>query len=195
MTKRRQAVIAEIKNIKRKTALQQYCHNEQATLYAKRAKWFDIVLIVLSALAMLLTTSAAEILFLGILDKLSIVRASAFLTLIVFALTVLRLALKWRDAASSSLAAGDAFTRLLRKLDMQLTSLDSLTEEQLKQEGMQITEAYNSVVDFVPMLPSERFMELKRDYLQQKEISKELDSNAFRSLDEIKSGLKKESRK
>ena len=187
----RQELIEEIRNIKRKAGLQQYCHSVQTSRYSGRAKTLDVALIVMSALAMLLTTSAADILFGGILDEVTVMRGSAFLTFVVFIMSLLIQALRWRDLARSSQMAGNGFTRFLRRLDMRLTTIDTFSVEQLQEIGTQVTEEYNNLVDFVPDIPSKRFMRLKHMYLTQKEISRQMDKNPLLSAKEIERRLKK----
>lgn len=184
-----QTTVEEIKNVKRKTAQQQFCHNELANSYARRAKILDVSLTLLSALAVISTTAEANIILLDFIDINSQRRTAAFLTLIVFIMTLLRMEIRLSDIASSYRIAGEAHTRFLRQVDMKLTTVDSMTDEQIADLAFQLTEQYTGVTESAPSISSKNFMKLKQKFLQQKAISKELDNSPFLSIEEIKKKL------
>ncbi len=185
--------IEEIKNLKRKSALQQHCHFELASRVNVSSKVLNVSLILLSGLTMLSTTVHAEILLTEVLDEFTKRRISALLSVALFLMMLLRLELRLSDIVLAFKSSGDAHTRFLRSVDMQLASMDSLADYEVVKLGEQLTREYSAVVDSAREIPSNHLLRLKQSFLQQKAISKRLDEDPFQDLKEMRQRLQRES--
>ncbi|MDE2854317.1 MAG: hypothetical protein OXN88_09120 [Chloroflexota bacterium] len=185
--------IKEIKNLKRKSALQQHCHFELANRVNVSSKVLNVLLILLSGLTMLSTTAHADILLTDVVDELTKRRVSALFSVALFLLMLLRLELRLADIVLAFKSSGDAHTRFLRSIDMQLTTLDSLTNTEAVKLGEQLTREYSAVVDSAREIPSNHLLRLKQKFLQQKKMSKRLDEDPFQDLKEMRKRLQRES--
>lgn len=189
MTTSSAKIVDEIKNIKRKTALQQHCHFELSEQFNQRSTVLNGLLLLLSTLTMLSTTIHAELLLLDIIDKATLRKMSAFLSIALFLLMILRLFLKWSDIASAYGSSANAYTRFLRKLDMILTSLEELSTDELERLGTQLTSEYLVIAEQANVISDDDLLCLKQKHLQKIAVSRELDKNPFQSISEIKRKL------
>ena len=73
-------LIAEIKNIKRKTSLQQYCHAQLGNTFNLRSRVLGMTLTICAALALIATTAESRTLFGSIVDDQVLSQIAAFLT-------------------------------------------------------------------------------------------------------------------
>ncbi|MCY3978649.1 MAG: SLATT domain-containing protein [Chloroflexi bacterium] len=178
--------VNEIKNLKRKCALQQFCHYELASRVGLTAKILNVTLVLLSGLTVLSTTDHAK----ALLDNKGgpmQSQVSALFAILVFLLTLLRMELRFSEIANSFRAGGDAFTRYLRKIDMLIPVLDSMQGDEINRLGMQLTDEYSRIADFAREIPGRDFLRLKQKHLQRKAVSKALDENPFLNLSDKKS--------
>lgn len=183
MTNRGVQTIEEIKNLKRKCALQQHCHFELASRIEVNSKVLNVSLVLLSGLTMLSTTAHADIIFSDVIDVITQRRLAAILSAAVFLLMLLRLELRLSEISSGFTAGGDAHTRFLRKIDMLIPTLDSLPVEEIERLGVQLTDEYVSITAFARTIPGRDFLRLKQRHLQRKAMSKALDADPYSSLD------------
>lgn len=179
----------EIKNLKRKSALQQFCHFELASRVAFTAKALNITLALLSGLTVLSTTDHFKVLLDAIGGPTQSQVAAAF-AVPTFLIVLLRMELRLSEISVAFKASGDAFTRYLRKIDMLLPKLDSMENYEIERLGEQLTDEYSRIADFAREIPGCHFLRLKQKHLQQKAMSKALDETPFRNLSEIKSRLR-----
>lgn len=180
--------VNEIKNLKRKCALQQNCHYELASRVSFSSKVLNVSLVLLSAVTVLSTTDHVEVL-LDADSKLLQRHISALFSVLVFLLMLLKLELRLAEIASSFKAGGDAFTRFLRKVDMLLPTLDSKQANEIERLGAQLTDEYTRITDFARDIPTHDFLRLKQRHLQQIAKSRALDTDPFLSLKDIKGDL------
>ena len=189
MTPSSAKIVDEIKNIKRKTALQQHCHFVLSDRFNERSTLLNGLLLLLSTLTMLSTTVHAELLLLDIIDEATLRKMSAFLSIALFLTMILRLFVRWSDAASAYGTSANAYTRFLRKLDMMLTSLDELSSDELERLGAQLTSEYLVIADQAQSISDDDLLSLKQEHLQKVAVSKELDKDPFMSISDIKRRL------
>ncbi len=185
MTVSETETIKEIKNLKRKTALQQYCNYELASRISLRARVLNVSLVLLSGITVLSTTDHAKML-LDAVGGPNQPLVSAFFSSVVFLMMLLRMELRFSEIANSFKSGGDAYTRFLRKIDMLIPRLDSMQVDEIQQLGAQLTDEYGNIVHFAREIPGRDFLRLKQQFLQRKAISKALDSDPFQDLSKIK---------
>ena len=181
--------VKEIKNLKRKSALQQFCHYELASRVGLAARILNVTLVLLSGLTVLSTTDHAKAL-LDIKGGPMQSQVSALFAILVFLLTLLRMELRFAEIANSFKAGGDAFTRYLRKIDMLIPTLDSMQDDEIDRLGLQLTDEYTRIADSAREIPGRDFLRLKQKHLQRTAMSRALDEDPFSNLSEIKSRLR-----
>ena len=184
MTDGTNRAIEEIRNLKRKSALQQYCHYELARRVSLTSKVLNISLLLLSAATVLSTTDHVDVLLEASSKPLQR-HISAILSISVFLLMLVRLELRLAEIASSFKSGGDAHTRILRKIDMILSTLDSKQSDELEGIGVQLTDEYVNITDSSREIPGRDFLRLKQTYLQRKAKSRALDEDPFLNLSDM----------
>ena len=185
MTDSKTETINEIKNVKRKTALQQFCNYELASRVSLTSRVLSTTLVLLSGITVLSTTDHAKLLM-DAIGGPNQSHVTALFSIVVFLMMLLRLELRLSERAVSFRSGGDAYTRLLRKIDMLLPRLEVMQVDELERLGAQLTDEYGGIVHFAREIPGHEFLRLKQNFLQRKAISRALDKDPFQNISDIK---------
>jgi hypothetical protein len=183
-------IIKELRNLKRKARLMQYCHGQMAETYSNRACWLSRITILLAGLAVLATTAEAKLLTDPIADETSLQRAAAVFSITVFLLTILRMDNQWATFAGEHQTSLHSFTRFLRNIDITLEGLDGKPLSELEDISTKILNEYSDICEASPSISSRRFLRLKQEHLQIYHISRAVDDNPFVDLRQLRRELR-----
>jgi hypothetical protein len=187
----KQRLITEITNLKRKTALMQFCHGELATAYASYDKTHSICVALLAGLAAIITSAESRLILFeveeGVLSGIA-----ALITLVLFFVTLLRYEMQLSAKAGEHSSSLKSYTRFLRRLDMTLETLENKKTSEIEQISKDLANDYSDISDASPKIPSRQFIKLKQKHLQNIAVSRKLDTNPFLSIKQIRKQFKQE---
>jgi hypothetical protein len=183
-------IIKELRNLKRKARLMQYCHGQLAGTYANRARWLTRITTLLAGLAVIATTAEAQLIAGSIVNETSLQRIAAIFSITVFLLMILRMDNQWEILAGKHSAGLNAFTRFLRQIDIILESLDGKPLDDLESISKDLANEYSDVCEASPAISSDKFLKLKRSHLQIYKISRAIDDNPFVDIRKLRRELR-----
>lgn len=182
-------IIKELRNLKRKTRLMQYCQGEMAETYSNWARWLNRATTLFAGLAVIATTVEAKLLVGNLANDIALQRLAACFSIAVFLLMILRLDSHWSTAAGEYANGLKAYTRFLRRIDLILESLDGKSVAELEEISKGLSDEYSDVCEASPTIPSKKFLRLKQSHLQIYELSRALDENPFVDLKQLRHKL------
>jgi hypothetical protein len=178
---KKQAIVDELENLKRKTALMQSCHGQQAEKLSRLENRSTLVVVVLSGLTLVATTAEARTIF-TFLTEDDLKKVTAVFSLVVFLLTIVKNQVGWGTKAGIHSTSLNAFTRFLRHIDFILKAVDDKSDDEIEITALDLAKEYSDICAASPDIPSKEFLKFKQNHLQIIAVSRALDKDPFAPL-------------
>lgn len=182
---KRQDIIRELDNLKRKTALMQACHGQLAENLSWLENLSSILITIISFLAIIATTAEARTLLWSVSES-DLKSLAALCSLAVFFATLVKFETRWGAKAAAHTASLKALTRFLRQLDITLKTLDDKDNAELETLAAQLVTEYSDICEVSPDIPSKQFLKLKQQHLQKIALSRALDKEPFTNIRKLR---------